>query len=39
MNRPTDPHIHLSKGGSVSTNHKSSNIIQLSRLDDNLLDF
>ena len=43
MNRPTDPPnhppIHLSKGGSVSTNHKSSNRIQLSRLDDDLLDF
>ena len=37
MNWPTDPPIHppihLSKGGSVSTNHKSSNKIELSRLD------
>ena len=43
MNWPTDPPIHppihLSKGGSVSTNHKSSNRIQLSRLDDVLLEF
>ena len=36
---PTDPPIHLSKGGSVSTNHKSSNIIQLSQLDQVLLKF
>ena len=33
------PPIHLSKGGSVSTNHKSSNRIQLSRLDQVLLKF
>ena len=43
MNRPTDPPIHppihLSKGGSVSTNHKSSNRIKLSRLDQFLLKF
>ena len=39
MNQPTDQPIHLSKGGSVSTNYKSSNRIQLSRLDDDLLDF
>ena len=39
MNRPTDPPIHLSKGGSVSTNHKSSNRIELSRLDQILLKF
>ena len=43
MNRPTDPSIHppmhLYKGGSVSTNHKSSNRIQLSRLDQVLLKF
>ena len=43
MNQPTDPpihpHIHLSKGGSVSTNHKSSNKIELSRLDQVLLKF
>ena len=43
MNRPTDPPIHppihLFKGGSVSTNHKSSNRIQLSRLDQVLLKF
>ena len=26
-------------GGGVSTNHKSSNRIQLSQLDDNLLNF
>ena len=43
MNRPTDPPnhppIHLSKGGSVSTNHKSSNRIELSRLDQVLLKF
>ena len=43
MNQPTDPPnqspIHLSKGGCVSTNHKSSNRIQLSQLDDDLLDF
>ena len=43
MNRPTDPPIHppihLSKGGSVSTNHKSSNRIKLSRLDQILLKF
>ena len=31
--------IHLSKGGSVSTNHKSSNRIELSRLDQILLKF
>ena len=35
----THPPIHLSKGGSVSTNHKSSNRIQLSQLDDDLLNF
>ena len=43
MNRPTDPPIHptthLSKGESVSTNHKSSNRIELSRLDQVLLKF
>ena len=43
MNWPTDPPIHppihLSKGGSVSTNHKSSNRIELSRLDQILLKF
>ena len=43
MNRPTDPPIHppihLSKGGSVSTNHKSSNRIELSWLDQVLLKF
>ena len=43
MNRPTDPPIHppihLSKGGSVSTNHKSSNRIELSQLDQVLLKF
>ena len=43
MNRPTDPPnhppIHLFKGGSVSTNHKSSNRIELSRLDQVLLKF
>ena len=39
MNRPTDPPIHLSKGGSVSTNHKSSNRIELSRLDQVLFKF
>ena len=43
MNRPTDPPnhlpIHLLKGGSVSTNHKSSNRIELSRLDQVLLKF
>ena len=33
----TDPPTHLSKGGSVSTNHKSSNRIELSRLDQVLL--
>ena len=36
---PTHPPIHLSKGGSVSTNHKSSNRIQLSWLDQVLLKF
>ena len=36
---PNHPPIHLSKGWSVSTNHKSSNRIQLSQLDDDLLDF
>ena len=43
MNWPTDPPIdtslHLSKGGSVSTNHKPSNRIELSRLDQVLLNF
>ena len=36
---PNHPPIHLSKGGSVSTNHKSSNRIELSRLDQVLLKF
>ena len=36
---PNHPPIHLSKGGSVSTNHKSSNRIKLSRLDQILLKF
>ena len=36
---PNHPPIHLSKGGSVSTNHKSSNRIELSRLDQILLKF
>ena len=36
---PNQPPIHLSKGGSVSTNHKSSNRIELSRLDQILLKF
>ena len=35
----THPPIHLSKGGSVSTNHKSSNRIELSPLDQVLLKF
>ena len=47
MNRPNDPPIHptthppihLSKGGSVSTDPKSSNRIELSRLDQILLKF
>ena len=34
---PNHPPIHLSKGGSVSTNHKSLNRIKLSRLDQILL--
>ena len=36
---PNHPPIHLSKGGSVSTNHKSLNRIKLSRLDQILLKF
>ena len=36
---PNHPPIHLSKGRSVSTNHKSSNRIELSRLDQILLKF
>ena len=36
---PNHPSIHLSKGGSVSTNHKSSNRIELSQLDQVLLKF
>ena len=36
---PNHPPIHLSKGGSVSTNHKSSNRLELSRLDQILLKF
>ena len=36
---PNHPPIHLSKGGSVSTNHKSSNRIELSWLDQVLLKF
>ena len=36
---PNHPPIHLSKGGSVSTNHKSSNRIELSQLDQVLLKF
>ena len=36
---PNHPPIHLSKGESVSTNHKSSNRIELSRLDQVLLRF
>ena len=36
---PNHPPIHPSKGGSVSTNHKSSNRIELSRLDQVLLKF
>ena len=36
---PNHPPIHLSKCGSVSTNHKSSNRIELSRLDQVLLNF
>ena len=36
---PNHPPIHLSKGWSVSTNHKSSNRIELSRLDQVLLKF
>ena len=36
---PNHPPIHLSKGGSVSTNHKSSNRIESSRLDQILLKF
>ena len=36
---PNHPPIHLSKGGSVSTNHKFSNRIELSRLDQILLKF
>ena len=36
---PNHPPIHLSKGGSVSTNHKSSNRIKLSWLDQVLLNF
>ena len=36
---PNHPPIHLSKGGSVSTNHKSSNRNELSRFDQVLLKF
>ena len=36
---PNHPPIHLSKGGSVSTNHKSSKRIELSQLDQVLLKF
>ena len=36
---PNHPPIHLSKGGTVSTNHKSLNRIELSRLDQVLLNF
>ena len=36
MNQPTDPPIHLSKGWSVSTNHKYSNKIQLYQLDNTI---
>ena len=42
MNQPTDPTTHpytYPNVGSVSTNHKSSNRIQLSRLDQVLLKF
>ena len=39
MDPPNHPPIHLFKGGSVSTNHKSSNRIELSRLDQVLLKF
>ena len=36
---PTHPPTHPSIGGCVSTNHKSSNRIQLSQWNDDLLDF
>ena len=36
---PNHPPIHLCKGGSVPTNHKSSNRIELSQLDQVLLKF
>ena len=43
MTPPNDPHnnppIRPPIGKGVSTNHKSSNRIQLSWLDDDLLDF
>ena len=39
MTPPIDPFIHPNIGGGVSTNHKSSNRIELSQLGQDLFDF